>query len=244
MNTWNMHDGLTEIRGTASQEGKEVMMRLSSADLLCDTAVECGLSMGPGSICLDELIFWMEKQPLQPTTLAIQVAWTTSMEGTLDCGGLPEVPLHTVGGHLPTAVKASDTPYVRASEHGISTSSGLQSFHVVFLGALLSAPSPLSLVSLDAIADDTTDVRPSELVLEFAEPIVHIVDFTTSCAPHMLLSILNQTAQNITEYPPPSFFRHPRRSVSMQNYGVPPTREPEPNFLPWLLRTPFVNFNI
>ncbi|KAI5982920.1 hypothetical protein EDD15DRAFT_2202411 [Pisolithus albus] len=212
MNTWNMHDGLTEIRGTASQEGKEVMMRLSSADLLCDTAVECGLSMGPGSICLDELIFWMEKQPLQPTTLAVQVAWTTSMEGTLDCGGLPEVPLHTVGGHLPTAVKASDTPYQRVADSKAFTWSSW--------------------------------VRPSELVLEFAEPIVHIVDFTTSCAPHMLLSILNQTAQNITEYPPPSFFRHPRRSVSVQNYGVPPTREPEPNFLPWLLRTPFVNFDI
>ncbi|KAI6004203.1 hypothetical protein EDD15DRAFT_2192098 [Pisolithus albus] len=212
MNTWNMHDGLTEIRGTASQEGKEVMMRLSSADLLCDTAVECGLSMGPGSICLDELIFWMEKQPLQPTTLAVQVAWTTSMEGTLDCGGLPEVPLHTIGGHLPTAVKASDTLYQRVADSKAFTWSSW--------------------------------VRPSELVLEFAEPIVHIVDFTTSCAPHMLLSILNQTAQNITEYPPPSFFRHPRRSVSVQNYGVPPTRELEPNFLPWLLRTPFVNFDI
>ncbi|KAI5980546.1 hypothetical protein EDD15DRAFT_2205899 [Pisolithus albus] len=204
MNTWNKSEG--------RRRRKEKKMRLSSADLLCDTAVECGLSMGPGSICLDELIFWMEKQPLQPTTLAVQVAWTTSMEGTLDCGGLPEVPLHTVGGHLPTAVKASDTPYQRVADSKAFTWSSW--------------------------------VRPSELVLEFAEPIVHIVDFTTSCAPHMLLSILNQTAQNITEYPPPSFFRHPRRSVSVQNYGVPPTREPEPNFLPWLLRTPFVNFDI
>ncbi|KAI6035912.1 hypothetical protein PISMIDRAFT_13396 [Pisolithus microcarpus 441] len=47
-------------------------MRLLSADLLCDTAAECGLSMGLGPICLDKLMFWMEKQSLQLITLAVQ----------------------------------------------------------------------------------------------------------------------------------------------------------------------------
>ncbi|KAI6018091.1 hypothetical protein PISMIDRAFT_15040 [Pisolithus microcarpus 441] len=56
-------------------------MQLLSADLLCDTTAECGLSMGLGPICLDELMFWMEKQSLQLITLAVQVAWTTLMEG-------------------------------------------------------------------------------------------------------------------------------------------------------------------
>ncbi|KAI6017711.1 hypothetical protein BKA83DRAFT_4128264 [Pisolithus microcarpus] len=89
----------------ASQEGKEVMF-----NLLCDTTTECGLSMGLGPICLDELMFWMEKQSLQLITLTVQVAWTTLMEGTLDSRGLPEEPLHTVGRHLPAGVEASNMP--------------------------------------------------------------------------------------------------------------------------------------
>ena len=75
----------------------ESMMRLSLADLLCDAVAELQSFYGTRSILdQDQLMSWMEKYPTQLVTLAVQVAWTTSVESTLDSGILPESPLDTI----------------------------------------------------------------------------------------------------------------------------------------------------
>ncbi|KAI6017351.1 hypothetical protein BKA83DRAFT_4128479 [Pisolithus microcarpus] len=180
-------------------------MRLLSADLLCDTAAECGLSMGLGPICLDKLMFWMEKQSLQLITLAVQVAWTTLMEGTLDSGGLPEEPLHTVGRHLPAGVEASNTPNTtQHRSHCYSNSGNCRP------GTLLRRCDLMS------------------FVLEFAEPIVCVVDFTTSYSAEYRRISATQ-------------FFPALEKVSLCAKLCGSLREkPELNFLPWFLRTPFV----
>lgn len=121
ISTIRLNDELTEIHGMASREGEEVafsepillkdypkindwlarlesMMRLSLADLLCDAVAELQSFYGARSpLDKDQLMVWMEKYPAQLVTLAVQVAWTTSMEDVTDSGSLPEGPLDTIG---------------------------------------------------------------------------------------------------------------------------------------------------
>ncbi|KAI6045169.1 dynein heavy chain protein 1 [Pisolithus marmoratus] len=121
ISTIKLDDELTEIRGMASREGEEVMfsesiqlkdypkindwlarletmMQLSLANLLCDSVADLQSFYGTGSsLDRDQLMCWMEKYPAQLVTLAVQVAWTASVESTLDSGGLPEEPLDTIG---------------------------------------------------------------------------------------------------------------------------------------------------
>jgi dynein heavy chain 1 len=120
ISTIKLDDDLTQIQGMASREGEEVqfsdpillkdypkindwlarlesMMRLSLADLLCDAVSELQSFYGAGSpLDMDPLMYWMEKYPAQLVTLAVQVAWTTSVESTLESGKLPEGPLETI----------------------------------------------------------------------------------------------------------------------------------------------------
>lgn len=120
ISTIKLDDDLTQIQGMASREGEEVqfsepillkdypkindwlarleaLMRISLADLLCDAVGELQSFYGTGSpLDMDQLMYWMEKYPAQLVTLAIQVAWTTSVEGALESGGLPEGPLETI----------------------------------------------------------------------------------------------------------------------------------------------------
>ncbi|KAF8845443.1 hypothetical protein BDN67DRAFT_1065300 [Paxillus ammoniavirescens] len=120
ISTIKLDDDLTQIQGMASREGEEVrfsdpillkdypkindwlarlesMMRLSLADLLCDAVGELQSFYGAGSpLDMDPLMYWMEKYPAQLVTLAVQVAWTTSVESTLESGKLPEGPLETI----------------------------------------------------------------------------------------------------------------------------------------------------
>lgn len=120
ISTIKLDDDLTQIQGMASREGEEVqfsepvllkdypkindwlarlesLMRLSLADLLCDAVTELQSFYGTGSpLNMDQLMYWMEKYPAQLVTLAIQVAWTTSVEGSLDSGNVPEGSLETI----------------------------------------------------------------------------------------------------------------------------------------------------
>ncbi|KAG1841306.1 dynein heavy chain and region D6 of dynein motor-domain-containing protein [Suillus subalutaceus] len=120
ISTIKLDEDLTQIQGMASREGEEVkfsepvllkdfpkindwltklesMMRLSLADLLCDAVTELQSFYGTGSpLEMDQLMTWMEKYPAQLVTLAVQVAWTTAVDATLESGELPEPPLETV----------------------------------------------------------------------------------------------------------------------------------------------------
>ncbi|KAI4519311.1 dynein heavy chain [Schizophyllum commune Loenen D] len=120
ISTVMLDDELTEIRGMASREGEEVyftepillkeypkindwlarietMMRLSLANLLSDAVTELQTFYGTGEkVAVDQLMEWMTKYPAQLVTLAIQVAWTTSVEQCLESQQLPEAPLETV----------------------------------------------------------------------------------------------------------------------------------------------------
>lgn len=120
ISTIKLDDDLTQIQGMASREGEEVqfsepillkdypkindwlarlesLMRLSLADLLCDAVGELQSFYGTGSpLNVDQLMYWMEKYPAQLVTLAIQVAWTTSVEDSLESDILPEGPLETI----------------------------------------------------------------------------------------------------------------------------------------------------
>ncbi|KAF8060992.1 dynein heavy chain protein 1 [Lyophyllum atratum] len=120
ISTIMLDDDLTEIQGMASREGEEVqfsqpillkdypkindwlakiesMMRLSLSDLLCSAVNELQVFYGTGSkLTMDELMPWMEKFPAQLVTLAVQVAWTASVETCLEAGQTPDGPLDTV----------------------------------------------------------------------------------------------------------------------------------------------------
>ena len=120
ISTINLDDELTMIRGMASREGEEVMfkdpillkdypkindwlskleaeMRVSLAQLLCDAVAELQAFYGTGgSLPQDQFIAWLEKFPAQLVTLAIQVAWTTSIEAALQKSESLEGPLDTV----------------------------------------------------------------------------------------------------------------------------------------------------
>ncbi|KAG2123592.1 dynein heavy chain and region D6 of dynein motor-domain-containing protein [Suillus clintonianus] len=120
ISTIKLDEDLTQIQGMASREGEEVkfsepvllkdfpkindwlaklesMMRLSLADLLSDAVTELQSFYGTGApLEMDQLMTWMEKYPAQLVTLAVQVAWTTAVDATLESGKLPEAPLETV----------------------------------------------------------------------------------------------------------------------------------------------------
>ncbi|KAH9043831.1 dynein heavy chain protein 1 [Lactarius pseudohatsudake] len=102
--TVKLDDDLTQIQGMASREGEEVAfkepillkdypkindwlarieysMRLSLAQLLCDAVDELQTFYGTGAtLPVDQFIAWVEKFPAQLVTLAVQVAWTASIE--------------------------------------------------------------------------------------------------------------------------------------------------------------------
>lgn len=115
-----LDEELTQIQGMTSREGEEVqfsrpillkeypkindwlaqiesMMRLSLADLLSDAVTELQEFYGNGSkLPMDQLMAWMEKYPAQLVTLAVQVAWTNSVETALEASQPPEAPLETI----------------------------------------------------------------------------------------------------------------------------------------------------
>jgi dynein heavy chain 1 len=120
ISTIMLDEDLMQIQGMASREGEEVpfrepillkdfpkindwleriesMMRLSLAELLCDAVTELQLFYGNDSkLSMEQLITWMEKYPAQLVTLAIQVAWTVSVEAALEASRAPDAPLDTV----------------------------------------------------------------------------------------------------------------------------------------------------
>jgi dynein heavy chain 1, cytosolic len=121
ISTVKLDEDLTEIQGMASREGEEVrfsspillkdfpkindwlakiesMMQLSLADLLCDAVGELQLFYGSDAsqLTAEQLMPWLEKFPAQLVTLAIQVAWTTSVEQCFDDGTTPDGPLDVV----------------------------------------------------------------------------------------------------------------------------------------------------
>ncbi|KAF8640937.1 hypothetical protein AX17_000584 [Amanita inopinata Kibby_2008] len=120
ISTIALDEELTQIQGMASREGEEVcftepvllkdypkindwlaklegMMRLSLANLLTDAVIELQTFYGSGpNVPKDRLMDWMEKYPAQLVTLAVQVAWTASVEASLDDSQYPEGPLNTI----------------------------------------------------------------------------------------------------------------------------------------------------
>ncbi|KZP00669.1 dynein heavy chain protein 1 [Calocera viscosa TUFC12733] len=116
-----LDDDLTQIYGMASREGEEILfplpvilkdypkindwlakleasMRLSLAELLGEAVNELQSFYGVESE-LDRNAFlqWVDKYPAQLVTLAVQVAWTASVETDLNNGTSPSRPLATTG---------------------------------------------------------------------------------------------------------------------------------------------------
>ncbi|TFK40902.1 dynein heavy chain protein 1 [Crucibulum laeve] len=120
ISTVMLDEDLTQIQGMASREGEEVhfsdpillkdfpkindwlakiesMMRLSLADLLTEAVVELQTFYGNGTkLLMDQLMGWMEKYPAQLVTLAVQVAWTSSVESSLEAAQSPQDALQTI----------------------------------------------------------------------------------------------------------------------------------------------------
>ena len=113
-----LDDDLTQILGLASREGEEVRfkelislkeypkindwltkleseMRRSLAVLLCQSVSELQVFYGSG-LEIEPFMGWMEKYPAQLVTLAIQVAWTSSVEASFQQGSTPEDSLNTI----------------------------------------------------------------------------------------------------------------------------------------------------
>ncbi|KAI0828245.1 dynein heavy chain [Trametes gibbosa] len=120
ISTIMLDDELTQIQGMASREGEEVFfkdpillkdfpkindwltkleaeMRVSLAQLLCDAVEELQAFYGAISpLPQDQFMTWLEKYPAQLVTLAVQVAWTASVEAALENSQSMEGPLDTV----------------------------------------------------------------------------------------------------------------------------------------------------
>ncbi|CCL98405.1 uncharacterized protein FIBRA_00400 [Fibroporia radiculosa] len=120
ISTIMLDDDLTQIQGMASREGEEVRfkdpillkdypkindwltkleaeMRISLAQLLCDAVSELQTFYGSTTpLPQDQFMAWLEKYPAQLVTLAIQVAWTISVETALESSGSLEAPLDIV----------------------------------------------------------------------------------------------------------------------------------------------------
>ncbi|KAG8927614.1 Cytoplasmic dynein 1 heavy chain 1 [Tulasnella sp. 418] len=115
-----LDEDLTQIQGMASREGEEVRfrspillkdypkindwlakiemeMRNSLALLLCDAVAELQTFYGNGdSLPVEQFLGWIDKYPAQLVSLAVQVAWTASVEATLTAGTSPVQPLETI----------------------------------------------------------------------------------------------------------------------------------------------------
>ncbi|EMD41600.1 dynein heavy chain protein 1 [Gelatoporia subvermispora B] len=120
ISTIMLDDELTQIQGMTSREGEEVQfktpillkdypkindwltkleseMRVSLAQLLCDAVTELQAFYGSTTpLPQDQFMAWMEKYPAQLVTLAIQVAWTASVESALEASEGLDGPLDTV----------------------------------------------------------------------------------------------------------------------------------------------------
>ncbi|KAI0090006.1 dynein heavy chain protein 1 [Irpex rosettiformis] len=120
ISTIQLDEELTQINGMASREGEQVVfkrpillkdypkindwltqlqeeMRKTLADLLCDAVAELKTIYGNGTpLVQDQFIAWLEKFPAQLVTLAIQVAWTASIEDALQRSESLDGPLDTV----------------------------------------------------------------------------------------------------------------------------------------------------
>lgn len=120
ISTIMLDDDLTQIQGMASREGEEVMftepillkdfpkindwlakiessMQVSLATLLSEAVGELQTFYGTGSnLKMEEFVAWMEKYPAQLVTLAVQVAWTASVEVALEATSAPQQALDTV----------------------------------------------------------------------------------------------------------------------------------------------------
>ncbi|KAJ3856829.1 dynein heavy chain protein 1 [Lentinula lateritia] len=120
ISTIKLDDDLTQIQGMASREGEEVMftepillkdfpkindwlakiessMQVSLATLLSEAVGELQTFYGTGSnLKMEEFVTWMEKYPAQLVTLAVQVAWTASVEVALEATSAPQQALDTV----------------------------------------------------------------------------------------------------------------------------------------------------
>jgi dynein heavy chain 1 len=118
--TVKLDDGLTQIEGMASREGEEVpfrepillkdypkindwlariehSMRISLALLLTDAVDELQTFYMPGMpLDMTHFIGWVEKYPAQLVTLAIQVAWTATVESAFENGASLDGPLDVV----------------------------------------------------------------------------------------------------------------------------------------------------
>ncbi|KAF5390398.1 hypothetical protein D9757_005173 [Collybiopsis confluens] len=115
-----LNDDLTQIQGMALREGEEVrftapillkdfpkindwltqiemLMQVSLANLLSDAVTELHMFYAMGSkLSLEEFVHWMEKYPAQLVTVAVQVAWTASVEDALEMSQAPQLALGTV----------------------------------------------------------------------------------------------------------------------------------------------------
>jgi dynein heavy chain 1 len=120
ISTVQLDDDLTQIQGMSSREGEAVhfsepillkdfpkindwlariesMMRLSLANLLTDAVVDLQAFYGQGSrLNAEQFMTWMEKYPAQLVTLAVQVAWTSTVEASLESAQAPELSLDTI----------------------------------------------------------------------------------------------------------------------------------------------------
>ncbi|KAH7104763.1 dynein heavy chain [Auriculariales sp. MPI-PUGE-AT-0066] len=120
LSTILLDEDVSQIQGMASREGEEVPfrdpivlkdfprindwltkleaeMRLALATLLGEAVQELQLFYGNGEPLVREpFLVWVEKYPAQLVSLAVQVAWTSSVDGALDGGQSLEQPLDTV----------------------------------------------------------------------------------------------------------------------------------------------------
>lgn len=118
--TLQLDDDVTQIQGLASREGEAVLfrepiflkefpkindwlakleseMRISLAQLLCDSVTELRQFYSPSGLCdPGPFVTWINQYPAQLVTLAIQVAWTMDIEEAFQQAQLPQVPLETV----------------------------------------------------------------------------------------------------------------------------------------------------
>ncbi|KAM6498345.1 dynein heavy chain protein 1 [Amanita muscaria] len=120
ISTIMLDEDLTQIQGMASREGEEIrfpepimlkdypkindwlaklegMMRLSLATLLTEAVTELQSFYGSGpKVEVDQLMSWLERYPAQLVTLAIQIAWTSSVETSLEAAQPPDGALNTI----------------------------------------------------------------------------------------------------------------------------------------------------
>lgn len=120
ISTIQLDEQLTQIEGMSSREGEEVRfktpillkeypkindwltkleseMRESLALLLCDAVTELQTFYGSAfPLPKDLFMAWLEKYPAQLVTLAIQVAWTASIDSALESNSGLDGPLETV----------------------------------------------------------------------------------------------------------------------------------------------------